>query len=498
MRNMKNILAVCLSAFCFPLLACSDSSDTEPQNGPDEEKPDNTPRELSFTSSDGNLLRTFYWAKEMALSYAHDGSDPVGYWYEAALPGRNAFCMRDASHQSIAAEILGLSKHNANIMEKFAENISESKDWCTYWEIDKDNNPCSADYVDDANFWYNLNANFDVIFACWRLYEWTGDEAYLKDEVLTNFYKLSLNEYVARWRLEPENMLLRRQHMNVKPETEEHYLETRGLPSYVENFPGLTNSSDLIASIYGGFDAYSKMLKVLGQTAESEKYQMLAEEYRQHLEENWWSDEINAYHTFWTKDQTFANGEGLTYMLWFNAAQQPDRIRGTVAKMMERTSWNIENTSHFPLLWYRYGYTEEAYEILRDVSTMYRSDYPETSYGMIEGIVSGTMGIVPSASQKRVTTLPKIKGDNYLQADNVPMLGGYVSVRHDGNTQSKLTNNTPGELTWEAAYMGKVQGITVNGATQEVKTRTDIMGNTISYVEVKLPAGGEAQVQVAG
>lgn len=27
----------------------------------------------------------------MALSYAHDGTDPVGYWYEAALLQREAF-----------------------------------------------------------------------------------------------------------------------------------------------------------------------------------------------------------------------------------------------------------------------------------------------------------------------------------------------------------------------------------------------------------------------
>lgn len=490
---MRNLTTICLLGICLPLLACSDSSDStqEPQGGSD-----NTSKVLSFTSSDKNLVRTFYWAKDMALSYAHNGSDPVGLWYEAALPGRNAFCMRDVSHQTIGAEILGLSRHNANMMEKFAENISESKDWCSYWEIDKDNNPCSADYVDDANFWYNLNANFDVIFACWRLYEWTGDERYLKDEKLSNFYRLSTNEYVERWKLEPENMLLRTQQMNVKPTTKGNYLTVRGLPSYVESYPGLTNSSDLVASLYGGFDAYSKILGALGQTAESQKYQAQAEEYRRHLEESWWSGEINAYHTFWTKNQEFANGEGLTYVLWFNAAQQPERIKGTVAKMMERTSWNIENVSHFPLLWYRYGYTTEAYVILQKINTMNRCSYPEVSYGMIEGIVSGTMGIVPSASKKRITTLPKIDGDNYLQLNNIPMLGGYVSVRHDGNTASKLTNNTSGELTWEAAYMGNVQSFTVDGQAREVKTRTDIMGNTVSYVEVKLPAGGEAQVQV--
>lgn len=39
-----------------------------------------------FRSTDKQLEETFNWACNMAMSYAHDGSDPVGYWYEAALP----------------------------------------------------------------------------------------------------------------------------------------------------------------------------------------------------------------------------------------------------------------------------------------------------------------------------------------------------------------------------------------------------------------------------
>ena len=450
---------------------------------------------VTFSSSDTKLVETFERSQKMALSYAHDGNDPVGYWYEAALPGRNAFCMRDASHQSIAAEMLGLSKHNFNMMKKFAKNISDSKDWCTFWEIDKDDNPCSADYLDDANFWYNLNANFDVIFACQRLYEWTGDERYLKDETLAKFFQLSVNEYVERWRLEPENILLRTQEMNIKPTSKGRWREVRGLPSYVENYPGLTNSSDLVASLYGGFEAYSKMLVTLGQKAESEKFHFQAEEYRRHLEEDWWNDENKTYHTFWTKDNQFADGEGLTYMLWFNAAQEKERIQGTI-KMMERKNWNIENISHFPLLWYRYNYTQKAYDILTTITSMHRFEYPEVSYGMIEGIVSGAMGIVPEASRKRVTTLPKIIGEHYLQIDNLPLLGGRIYVRHDGNKATRFTNNTTDTLTWEAAYMGKVDELTVNGKKQKTKSRTDLMGNIISYIEVSVTPKMEVQVNI--
>lgn len=461
--------------------------------------PPQTVESISFSSSDRDMERTFYWARNMALSYAHDDSDPVGYWYEAALPGRYAFCMRDASHQSIAAEMLGLSPHNFNIMMKFAENIREEMDWCSYWEIDKNNMPCSADYVDDANFWYNLNANFDVIFACWRLYEWTGDERYLKDETMSRFFGLSVNEYVGRWKLEPENLLSRTQCMNAKPETEGRYVEVRGLPSYVENYPGITNSSDLIASIYGGFEAYSQMLAALGNDAESDRYHQLAEEYRTHLEEKWWNPSINAYHTFWTKDGVFADGEGLTYMLWFNAAQEPDRIRGTVAKMMSRENWNIENVSHFPLLWFRYGYLDEAYDILRNVSGMYRSDYPEVSYGMIEGLVSGAMGIVPSASYRQVTTLPKLETDDtWMEVNDLPMLGGTVDVRHDGNTSSTFTNRTGSALTWVASFMGSYpQAVTDDGSQMSCETVTDIIGNTVSRVRITVEAGATASVSVS-
>ena len=41
----------------------------------------------------------FAWAKEQALAYSHEG-DLVGEWYEAALPDRQAFCMRDVAHHA--------------------------------------------------------------------------------------------------------------------------------------------------------------------------------------------------------------------------------------------------------------------------------------------------------------------------------------------------------------------------------------------------------------
>ena len=159
---------------------------------------------LQFESSDPALNEAFDWAKNKALSYVRDGSDPVGLWYEAALPGRNAFCMRDVSHQSLGAAMLGLTEHNRNMFRKFAENISESKDWCSFWEINKYDNPAPVDYENENDFWYNLPANFDVIYNCYRQFLWTGDSTYINDTVFINFYERSLNEFVSRWQIKAE------------------------------------------------------------------------------------------------------------------------------------------------------------------------------------------------------------------------------------------------------------------------------------------------------
>ena len=132
-------------------------------------------------SDDTALVKIFDWAVSNSNWYVGEDSDPVGPWYEAALPNRQAFCMRDVSHQCIGEELNGHGRQNVNMMGKFVENISESKDYCSYWEIDRNNLPASADYVSDQDFWYNLNANFDVMNACYRLYLWTGDEVYIND-----------------------------------------------------------------------------------------------------------------------------------------------------------------------------------------------------------------------------------------------------------------------------------------------------------------------------
>ena len=73
---------------------------------------------LEFASSDQRLVQGFDWTKRQASDYVFT-DDPVGSWYEAALPGRQAFCMRDTAHQSMGAQALGLSAWTFNMLQRF-------------------------------------------------------------------------------------------------------------------------------------------------------------------------------------------------------------------------------------------------------------------------------------------------------------------------------------------------------------------------------------------
>lgn len=244
MQNSRSNLSRSLSiaAACAWLLAAGSSSFAA----------------VTLETSDPRLARAFAWARQQALAYTFRG-DPVGDWYEASLPGRQAFCMRDTAHQAAGAHFLGLDAHTHNMLKRFAENISDSKDWCSYWEINRDNLPASVDYRDDTQFWYNLAANFDVLDACYRMYVWTGDSTYITDPAFQNFYQKTVHNYVERWDLSLDRVMARQRIMNVRGhvDPENRFQKSRGIPSYNEGAPNFVLAVDQLAVQYAGYLAYS-------------------------------------------------------------------------------------------------------------------------------------------------------------------------------------------------------------------------------------------------
>ncbi|MCW3120273.1 MAG: hypothetical protein JWM28_4355 [Chitinophagaceae bacterium] len=448
--------------------------------------------DIQFTSSDTSLQTAFSRAKEMALHYKGKPGDPVGPWYESALPPRYAFCMRDVSHQSIGGEILGLSKENKNMFTLFAKNISANKDWCSYWEMNRLGKPAPEDYRNDKEFWYNLNANFDLLNACWKLYLWTGDEEYIKGKLFANFHNKSITDYIASWVLYPDSLLTRPAHPNapVPFNDKDAFHRCRGLPSYSEGVPNIKMGVDLIAAIYRGLLSYSSILQTRGEYKKAELYAQKAKAYQQHLDADWWDDTVSLYHTYYSNNNQFGKDEGETFLLWFDALKDSTRKQKTIQHLLSK-NWNIENLSYFPLIMYQNGYADKAYDYmlyLANPSTK-RREYPEVSFGVIKGFVEGLLGIDADARFNRVSTLYRGNKETTSTVNNVPLLNTFISVKHNGDKQSSLTNEGKKAVVWRAKFSGDYTAIYVNNKPAKVTKEKDWLGNIISFTEVTVEPG---------
>lgn len=459
--------------------------------------------DLVFSSPDRSLNNIFKWACKGSESNVRSADDPVGPWYESALGGREAFCMRDVSHQSIGEQINGHSSQNLNMMQRFWENISESKDYCTYWEINRYNQPAPADYVSDHDFWYNLNANFDVLQACYRLYLWTGDSSYIDSPDFDEFASLSLSEYIDRWLLGPDELLSRPICVNVDTTLTERQFDShvRGLPSYNEAVSGFNMSSDLIASIYRAMRSYAEILRLRGEDEAATEYDLRADEYGTHINGEWWDEQEHDYYSYHlaTGEMKHYDG-GAAWPLWFGVTDCPDRVNA-VLDVMAGIEHNVESMSYYPMIFYRYGQSERAYRCIQGLYAAERCDYPEVASGIIEAMVSGLAGVQPDASKGIVSTLPALCAETpWVAVENVPVFDGKVSVVHSSPdevssataqpegpvaTESQFVNKTSATITWRAAFPGKAKSI--NG--EEPKYYVNGAGLTVSYLDITAEPG---------
>jgi hypothetical protein len=447
---------------------------------------------IRISSDDTTLVNLFNWAKETSNGYIGNDHDPVGPWYEAALPNREAFCIRDVSHQSIGAEILWQGRQNLNMVRKFVENISESKDWCSYWEINRYNLPAPVDYRSDEDFWYNLNANFDIIDACWKLYQWTGNRTYIEDPAFDRFFRITLNEYLERWQLDPETIMHRPAFLNLKPDTRK-YTYARGIPSYDEQQEDISVSGDLIGMIYNGFRTYVKMLETTGRADQAGPYEAKAGQYRKLIDSLWWDRDRQTYHGFYRqKDGQFLPG-GLSnseFLLWYQVIEKPERIERS---LQELRNSQVEVLSYLPMLFYRYGYNRDAYDFLCKIYTDTRRMYPEASAGAIEGIVRGMMGIEPAATENRVQTCPRLVPETEgVTVENMPVFAGLISVSHESTSKTVFANKSDNNITWRAAFQGSFRQIRVDGKLRDALHFTDEAGNRHSYVDVDIQTHSQA------
>ena len=397
--------------------------------------------EIIFNCSDEKLNKGFEWAKKRALKYSHE-NDPVGDWYEAALPGRNAFCMRDVAHHANGAQILGLAAHTKNMLLRFAQSIAESRDFCCFWEIDKQYRPAPIDYKSDSDFWFNLPANFDVLDACYRMYLLTGDRDYIESVDFNHFYDLTVTRYVEKWDKNGDGI------------PERAVIGSRkGIPSYEEDYSKDAEIMvDLPSAQARAYYSYAEIQKIKGNFSAAEKYRKEADRIVNIINTDWWNEEQKSFYFAKMPDGTMLKMDYFReYLAYFNVIPDKARLCGFLEKLHAQgeRGVNVEVLSHYSEIFYMHSDKEHGTYWLREIVNpkLKRREYPEVSYAAAGDYIFGLMGLSADYRTKTITCnglLPE--GITFAQAKNIPLFGGTIDLTIN-NGKTVFLNNT-GEIVF--------------------------------------------------
>ena len=443
----------------------------------------NTPHEkkINLTSSDPKLNKAFSWATKMALSYLND-YDPVGPWYEGALPQRESFCMRDVSHMSVGAYYLGLNKYNKNMLSKFAQNISPSRDYCSYWEINKNNKPTPVDYNSDEDFWYNLPANFDVMFACYQMYMLTGDENYLVGEPFYSFHSQSVHEYVSKWDSDKDGIM--NSPVNKK-------IDRRGLGSYEERIGGIATGADLVGAQAKGYQIFSEIMKLKNKADEAEKFSKLNAKLKADFNSNWWDSGNNTFYGYKLEDGTFSKRRNGAFILYFGIVDDKNKIKGTL-EQIEKNEENVETNSYAPMIFFKYGKPDKAYKYLIHMAdpAVNRRTYPEVSYSFVGSVAEGLMGLTLNAPANMIETNPNFPtGLDWVELDDIPWKNNHVNIKTVGSESTSLTSYAKDAFLWRVTFKGNCDKLWVNKKRVEAQKSVDSNGNTSVFASIRVDPG---------
>ena len=446
-----------------------------------------TNSKVTLFSNDRTLEEGFDRVKQQALHWVFDGG-VVGPTYEAALPGREAFCMRDVSHQCIGGEVLGLHAHNKNMMQRFARVPSEKTDWCSWWEIDRYGRPCPVDYSSDEDFWYNLPANFDVTDAIYRLYRWSGDGDYLQDPDFNRFVAVTLENYVKRWDRDgdgiPDRVLAEGR---------------RGLTSYDESEFAVNRikvGTDLIAIQARGTLSAAAMYGLRGQ----DELRRIYEKKAQRL--------LDCLAALQDPERGFAEGIGfedepiftaqhhLKSLLYYRVLPVEQALPCAREVWAEFPEMMIERASHVPEILFAYGMNAEALEALHALMspTLHRKEYPEASFAAVGATASGLMGIEPDAAEAAISTMSGLPEGLECKLLHVPACGAEIAVAHEGRNRTILTHESGRAFTWRACFRGR-------GKIEGCDTKTlahPLTGEVVSCAEILMQPGAEAECRFCG
>ncbi len=480
----------------------------------------------SVTSSNAKIVAMFDWSKAKAGSWSHqagvtgrvnvDERQPAGtgdatyastYW--AGYAHRSGYYSRDFAHQVSGAHLLGMDVENKTMLRSFAKSATAQHKYYPVWAFNFDAATyLSIDYKSTTNFVREVPATFELVEKANAAYRWTGDRSYVDDPVFWDYYRHATNEFVGLHDTRIDN--------DVAEGTGQGIFA--GAASYNEQGnERLAEAGDAIGAQYQAYRALAALARDKCADCGAAEADARADALKRYFNDTWSrkpgsAEFVRAYNvdgaplTGWGKENSwFMPMKGIVDAGTRNEAYL-DYIDAQ-ASGSGRPS-NIEAVSYLPDTFFRHNRNETAWKWMQDVYDKrdaahavsrqgLNGDYPEVPFTLVSQTVEGLMGVTPDAPARTVTTLSRLPGAiGWLQVADIPVGPDSVTVRHDGQTSSKLTNRSSSSAyTWEARFLGQHPRLEVNGVAQPGRTKV-VDGVTYTYAPVTVTPGATATVRV--
>lgn len=510
--------------FWFPifgalLIACGNTVEKTP------EKDMESPKTLELNSSNRELVEAFNWAKEKALFYVQTGKEgKINVWergegtgdvafipsYWAGYPGRSAFYSRDFFHQAIGAHLLGLEKENFTMLKAFGASADEGKKWFPLWALNFDGSIYDLDYRGDTDFVREVPATFELVEKAYELYLWTGDDTYIQDEVLWNYYTKVVTDFIALHDTQLPN--------GVAEGTGKGIFQ--GAASYNEQRDApLIESGDGIASQYKALEAYAQMAKARNEISVSEEYAKKAEALKTYFNEDWGIQNTQMFNRGFLANGSPVHGWGKENS-WFMPMKGiteggSERTLAYLDYIQERLDSkddipdNVEALSYLPETFFLHHQNERGWQwmdhIMKNLkqdhtyesATGKNGDYPEVSYVLVSNMIEDLMGLAPNAPENMLSTFSHLpEAIQMLEAKNIQIGKSNLSIKHEAEHTTHLTfQNGARPLVWQASFSGKHDVVYVNGV--ETTSQKGISnGIAYSFCLVDLKKGDSVKVSI--
>lgn len=480
-------------------------------------------------SSNKYLEDTFNWAAQKQRQFVMTGkTGPINVWnnnYEGAdqaeyIPSywagyydRTAFYTRDFVHQATGGQIAGLEDENFNMFKAFAKECTEERKWYTVWALNFDGSVYELDYNNADSFVREVPAQFELVEKAYKQYLWSGDKRYIEDETLWNFYTNVMTKYADSHDANGNGVV---------QEVGTGIFD--GSCTYNERGRRVIEAGDAIGSQYQATLAYAAMLEARGEKEASEEWYQKAADLKKYFNEEWsvsdnmeseyvcaWGPNGEKYSDFSKETSWFMPlkmiteaGEKNDAYIDFILENLGDGIGTTPIAPA-----NLEAYTYIPDMLFLYNRNDDAWKWMKYITSIKdepherpiqgtNGDYPEISFTFVSHTIEGMMGVQPDAGANFIATAPRLPQEvPDVTADHIDVGNSELSLTHNGNTSSTLTNVSGDDLTWEARFYGDYSYIKVNDRYEKAQQK-EINGEVVSYVTTTVKSGETVNAQATG